>query len=79
MTQRQVLAFFKIILYVCVCVGGGGVSSDFFHFPKFQEAPTHVIQRKGGGGGALKLFFQGGGVLLQSDRTCDLYWTPVPL
>ena len=49
---------------VCVCVGGGG-SSDFFHFPKFQEGPTYVIQGGGGsnicypGGGGVKLFPRG--------------------
>ena len=29
-------------------------------------------------GGGRQTFFQGGGVQLLSDRTCDLYWTPVP-
>ena len=33
---------------MCVCVWGGGGSSDFFHFPKFQGGLTYVIQ----GGGA---------------------------
>ena len=32
--------------FICVCVGGGG-SSDFFHFPKFQGGPTYVIQGEG--------------------------------
>ena len=59
---------------VCVCVGGGG-SSDFFHFPKFQGGPTYVIQW---GGGGRQTFYQGSGVQLLSNRTCDLYWTPCP-
>ena len=54
--------------------GGGEGSSDFFHFPKFQGV-QHILSR--GGGGVRQTFFQGGGVQLLSDRTCDLYLTPV--
>ena len=53
--------------------GGRGGSSDFFHFTKFQGV-QHMLSKGGGG----QTFFQGGGVQLLSDRTCDLYWTPVP-
>ena len=59
-------------MYVCVWRGG---SSDFFHFPKFQGGPTYIIH---GGGGVRQTFFQGGGVQFLSNRTCDLYLTPVP-
>ena len=38
---------------MCVCVRGVG-SSDFFHFPKFQDGPTSVIQGEG-----VKLFTKG--------------------
>ena len=31
-----------------------------------------------GGGGVRQTFFEGGGVQLLSNRTCDLYLTPVP-
>ena len=51
-------------------------SSDFFHFPKFQGGPTYILH--GGGGGVRQTFFEGGGVQLLSNRTCDLYLTPVP-
>ena len=67
---------------MCVWGGGGqgGVSSNFsqinLNFPKFQGGPTYVIW--GGGGRVRQTFFQGGGVQLLSDRTYDLYWTPVP-
>ena len=38
----------------------------------------HMLSRGGGGGGGCASnFFQGGGVQLLSNRTCDLYWTPV--
>ena len=58
---------------MCVCVGGGGGgSSDFFYCPKFKGGPTYVIQ------GGRQTFYQGSGVQLLSDRTCDLYWTPIP-
>ena len=33
----------------------------------------HMLSRGGG-----QTFYQGSGVQLLSDRTCDLYWTPVP-
>ena len=59
---------------MCVCGGRGGGSSDFFHFPKFQGGPTYVIQ----GGGGRQTFYQGSGVQLLSDRTCDLYWIHIP-
>ena len=58
-----------------MCVRGG--SSDFFHFPKFQGGPSYIIHG-GGGGGGRQTFFKGVGVQLLSDRTCDLYLTPVP-
>ena len=62
-----------------MCVGGGAVGSvtSFkvnFNFQKFQGGPTYVIRAWGGG---RQTFFQGGGVQLLSDRTYDLYWTPV--
>ena len=47
-----------------------------FNFPKFQGGSN--ICYPGGGGGGVKLFLQWGGVQLLSDRTYDLYWTPVP-
>ena len=58
-----------------MCVYGGG-SSDFFHFPKIQGGLTYVIQ--GGGGGGRQTFYQGSGVQLLSNSSCDLYWTPCP-
>ena len=66
---------------MCVCGGGGGSVTSFkvnFKFPKFQGGggPTYVIQ--GGGGGGVKLFSNGIGVQLLSDRTHDLYCTPIP-
>ena len=67
--------FLKIILYVCAGGGGGGEGSDFFHFPKFQGV-QHMLF--GGGGGGRQTFYQGSGVQLLSDRSCDLYWTPIP-
>ena len=58
---------------------GGGGSSNFFQsklkLSEIQGGPTYVM---GGGGGGCQTFFQGGGVQLLSDRTYDLYWTPVP-
>ena len=50
-----------------------------FNFPKFQGGGgiQHMLFR--GRGGASNFFFQGGGVQLLSDRTYDLYWTPVPV
>ena len=40
-----------------MCVrGGGGGSSDFFHFPKFKGGPKYVIQGGGVVGGGVKLF-----------------------
>ena len=44
------------------------------NLPRFQGDPTNVFQ---GGGG--QTFFQGGGFRSLIDRTCDLYWTHVPL
>ena len=64
---------------MCLGGGGGGSVTSFkvnYNFPKFQGCPTYVIQGGGRGRGALN-FFQGGGVQLLSDRTYDLYWTPV--
>ena len=65
-----------------MCAGGGGegLVTSFkvnYNFPKFQGV-QHMLSGGGGGGGGVKLFFRGGGVQLLSDRTYDLYWTPVP-
>ena len=49
-----------------MCVVGGEGSSDSFHFPKFQGV-QHMLSR----GRGRQTFFQGGGVQLLSDRTCD--------
>ena len=62
-----------------MCVGGGPVTSFKvnFSFPKFQGGGVqHMLS--GGGEGGVKFFSKGGGVQLLSDRTYDLYWTPVP-
>ena len=59
-----------------MCVRGGGSVTSFkvnFNFQKFQGCPMYVIRGVGGG----QTFFQGSGVQLLSDRTYDLYWTPV--
>ena len=62
---------------MCVLGGGGGggpVTSFTFQNPRGVQLIISM-----GGGGCVKLFFQkGGGVQLLSDRTCDLYLTPVP-
>ena len=59
-----------------MCVGGvGGPVTSFkvnLNFLKFQGV-QHMLSGVGG-----QTFFQGGGVHLLSDRTYDLYWTPVP-
>ena len=44
-----------------------------FNFPKFQGV-QHIYYP---GGGGRQTFFQGGGVQLLSDRTYNLYWTPI--
>ena len=67
---------------MCVCVGGGGFGGEGpvtsfkvnLNFPKFQGV-QHMLSGVGGG---RQTFFQGNGVQLLSDRTYDLYWTPVP-
>ena len=62
---------------MCVRVGEEGPVTSFkvnFNFPKFQGGPAYVIQ----GGGGCQTFFQWDGVQLLSNRTYDLYWTPVP-
>ena len=59
-----------------MCVCGGDPVTSFkvnFNFPKFQGV-QHMLSR----GEGRQTFFQGGGVQLLSDRTYDLYWTPVP-
>ena len=52
-TQRQVLAGFFKLFYMCVWGGGGGGggSSNFFHFPKFQGVQHMLSKERGGGGG----------------------------
>ena len=68
-----------------MCGGGGeeGPVTSFkvnLNFPKFHG--FQLILYGGGGGWCCGLgrqtSFQGGGVQLLSDRTYDLYWTPVP-
>ena len=59
---------------MCVCGGGGGAVTSFT-FRNSRVGPPFVIQ--GGGGGGRQTFVQGGGVQLLSDRTCDLFRTPV--
>ena len=68
--------FFKLF-YICVCVcgGGGPVTSFTFRNSRGGGGPKYVIQGRGGG---RQTFYQGSGVQLLSDRTCDLYWTPIP-
>ena len=62
---------------MCVCVGGGGgggggqVTSFTF---RNSRGVQHMLFR----GGERQTFYQGSGVQLLSDRTCDLYWTPIP-
>ena len=59
-------------------IGGEGPVTSFkvnLNFPKFQGV-QHMLSGVGGGG--RQTFFQGDGVQLLSDRTYDLYWTPVP-
>ena len=53
---------------MCVCVGGGGGSSNFFLFPKFQGV-QHILSK----GRGRQTFFQGVGVQLLTDRTCDSF------
>ena len=52
----------------------GGGSSNFFHFPKFQGGPYMLSKGRG-----RQTFFQGVGVQLLTDRTCDSFWNPVQL
>ena len=66
-----------LISNMCVCVKVGSVTSlkVNFNFLKFQGCATYVIR----GGGDVKLFSNGGGVQLLSDKTYDLFWTPVQM
>ena len=63
---------------VCVCVGGGGgggggpVTSFSFR----NSRGSNIYYPRGGG---RQTFFQGVGVQLLTDRTCDSFWTPVQL
>ena len=62
---------------MCVCVGGGG-GGPVISFTFRDSRGVGSKKCYPGGGGGHQTFFQGGGVQLLSDRTCDLYWTPVP-
>ena len=75
-TQRQILLLFFKSFYVCVCVWGGGGPVTSFTF-RNSRGVQHMLSR-GGGGGGRQTFYQGSGVQLLSNRTCDLYWTPCP-
>ena len=57
---------------------GVGSSNCFQSKLKLSENPGGPTYVMGGGGEGASNFFQGGGVQLLSNRTCDLYWTPVP-
>ena len=70
--QRHILAF---CFNYFTCVWGGGGSSNFFQ-SKLKLSEIQGVQHMLWGG--RQTFFQGGGVQLLSDRTYDLYWTPVP-
>ena len=53
---------------------GGGSPVTSFTF-RNSRGVQHMLSK---GGGGRQTFYQGSGVQLLSNRTCDLYWTPCP-
>ena len=55
---------------MCVCGGGGGGEDQVTSFTfRNSRGVQHILSM---GGGGRQTFFEGGGVQLLSDRTCDL-------